>query len=163
VILVGCAKKETRGGDAARIKPVVVQTVTATVEEWDDTYASTGTVQARTAATVASKVTGYVQRGMVQTGDRVSQGQVLVLVEAAQARRGQLRSRLEQAEQEQRGAGILRDYARLTAPFAGIVSAKTVNPGDLATPGVPLLRIESTGSYRLEALVDESKLSGLRV
>ena len=42
-------------------------------------------------------------------------------------------------------------YAQLTAPFAGVVTAKTVEPGTLATPGAPLLTIEREGDYRLEA------------
>ena len=32
-------------------------------------------------------------------------------------------------------------------PFAGIVTAKSVEPGNLATPGVPLLTIEQDGAY----------------
>jgi RND family efflux transporter MFP subunit len=38
-----------------------------------------------------------------------------------------------------------------------------VEPGNLATPGAPLLTIEQDGLYRLEASVDESKLASVRV
>jgi RND family efflux transporter MFP subunit len=68
-----------------------------------------------------------------------------------------------QVEQEVRAAGIMRDYARLAAPFSGVVTTKTVEPGNLATPGAPLLTIEQDGLYRLEASVDESKLASVRV
>jgi RND family efflux transporter MFP subunit len=57
----------------------------------------------------------------------------------------------------------MRDYAKLAAPFSGVVITKTVEPGNLATPGVPLLTIERDGLYRLEASVDESKLTSVRV
>jgi RND family efflux transporter MFP subunit len=80
----------------------------------------------------------------------------------ARAKRTQLQSRMEQAEQERRGAEIMRGYGRMAAPFAGIVTAKSVNVGDMASPGVPLLTIERQDGYRLEASVDESKVSGVR-
>jgi RND family efflux transporter MFP subunit len=78
------------------------------------------------------------------------------------SRRAQLTSKVAQAEEEVRTAGIMRDYAKLAAPFSGVVIAKTVDPGNLATPGVPLLTIEQDGRYRLEASVDESKLPFVR-
>jgi multidrug efflux system membrane fusion protein len=76
----------------------------------------------------------------------------------AQSKRRQLDSRLVQARQELHSANIMRDYTRIAAPFAGVVTAKPVEPGTLATPGAPLLTIEREGGYRLEASVDESKL-----
>lgn len=36
-------------------------------------------------------------------------------------------------------------YARIVAPFDGVVAARTVDPGDLANPGMPLLVLESIG------------------
>jgi RND family efflux transporter MFP subunit len=57
----------------------------------------------------------------------------------------------------------MRDYAKLAAPFNGVVITRTVEPGNLATPGAPLLTIEQDGLYRLEASVDESKLASVRV
>jgi len=80
----------------------------------------------------------------------------------AQAKREQLQSKIAQAEQEQRAARIMRDYAAIAAPFAGVVTAKSVEPGNLASPGAPLLTIEREGAYRLEAEVDESKLPAVR-
>lgn len=82
--------------------------------------------------------------------------------EMAQAKREQLQSKIAQAEQEQRAARIVRDYAAITAPFAGVVTAKSVDPGSLAVPGAPLLTIEREGAYRLEAQIDESRLATVR-
>jgi RND family efflux transporter MFP subunit len=76
----------------------------------------------------------------------------------ARARRTQLDAKMAQVEQEIRAAAITRDYAQIAAPFAGIVTAKSVEPGNLATPGAPLLTLEREGAYRLETSVDESKL-----
>ncbi len=81
----------------------------------------------------------------------------------ARARRTQLDSRLAQAEQEVRSASVMRDYARIAAPFAGVITAKSVEPGNLATPGGPLLTIEKEGGFRLETSVDESRLTSVKV
>jgi RND family efflux transporter MFP subunit len=82
--------------------------------------------------------------------------------EMAVSRRAQVQSRIAQVETEQRAARITRDYAVIRAPFDGVVTARSAEPGTLAAPGVPLLTIEKAGAYRLEALVEESKLSMLR-
>jgi RND family efflux transporter MFP subunit len=79
------------------------------------------------------------------------------------SRRSQINSKMAVVEQEVRAAGIMRDYAKLAAPFSGVVITRTVEPGNLATPGVPLLTIEQDGLYRLEASVDESRLASVRV
>jgi RND family efflux transporter MFP subunit len=84
-------------------------------------------------------------------------------LEMARARRTQLDSRLATAEQDVRSTDVTRSYAEVFAPFAGVVVARSVEPGNLATPGAPLLTIEREGVYRLEALVDESRLSAIRV
>ena len=80
----------------------------------------------------------------------------------ARAKRAQLNSKLAQADQEVLAAEVTLSYARIQAPFAGIVTAKSVDPGNLAAPGMPLLTIEG-GGYRMEASVDESKLSAIHL
>jgi RND family efflux transporter MFP subunit len=215
-----------------------VQVSAVATQDWPVSYEATGTVRARTTATISSKVMGYVQMVGVQTGDRVRQGQTLITLDArdldvslrraeaggaevqsaipelenataaakanldlaqttfkrieelaskksvsnqemdeasarlkaAQANYEMVRSRRAQVdfkmavvEQEARAAGIMRDYAKLSAPFPGVVIARTVEPGNLATPGAPLLTIEQDGLYRLEVSVDESKLASVRV
>ena len=82
--------------------------------------------------------------------------------EMARAKRVQLDAKLAQAEQELRATEVTRSYAEIQAPFAGIVTAKSVDPGNLAVPGAPLLTIERDG-YRLEAAVEESKLGAIRL
>jgi RND family efflux transporter MFP subunit len=80
----------------------------------------------------------------------------------ALARRAQLDSRIAQAGQAVASAEVMRSYAQIAAPFAGMVTAKSVDPGILAAPGAPLLTIEREGAYRLEATVEESKLVLIR-
>lgn len=82
--------------------------------------------------------------------------------EMARAKRTQLDSKRAQVQQEIRGATILRDYTRIAAPFSGVVTAKSAEPGTLAAPGAPLLTLEREGAYRLEASVDESRLPSVK-
>jgi RND family efflux transporter MFP subunit len=81
--------------------------------------------------------------------------------EMARAKRTQLDAKLAQADQEVRATEVTRSYAEVQAPFAGLVTLKSVDPGNLAVPGAPLLTIERDG-YRLEASVEESRLSTIR-
>jgi RND family efflux transporter MFP subunit len=237
LLLSSCGSEPTRRA-APPTPPVAVRNAIVCTQDWPASYEATGTVRARTTATISSKVMGYVQQVSVQVGDHVRQGQPLITLEerdldaslrraeagraevqsaipelenataaakasldlalatfkrmeelaakksisnqefdeasarlkAAQAnyemtrsRRTQLNSRMAGVDQEVSAAGIMRDYAKLTAPFSGVVITKTVEPGNLATPGVPLLTIERDGLYRLEASVDESKLASVRV
>jgi len=83
--------------------------------------------------------------------------------EMARARRAQLETRTARVQQDVRATEVARSYAEITAPFAGVVTAKSVDPGALAVPGAPLLTIEREGAYRLEASVEESRLSAIRV
>ena len=217
--------------------PVPVQIVTVTAESWPEQYQAMGTVRARTAAVLSSKVMGYVREVRRNIGDQVAAGQLLVVLDAAdleanyrradagreearsaipeaengvaaaranlelarvtfkrmgdlfasksisnqeydeaaarlkaaeagyamaESKRVQLTSRIAQADQERSAAEIQRGYAQLRAPFAGVVTAKSVEPGNLATPGAPLMTIERQGAYRLEVPVEESRLSLIR-
>lgn len=82
--------------------------------------------------------------------------------EMAVAKSRQIQARIAQAEQAQSAAAIARGYARITAPFDGVVTEKTAEPGALATPGAPLLTIERQGAFRLEVEVEESLLGSIR-
>ncbi|HSU30627.1 MAG TPA: efflux RND transporter periplasmic adaptor subunit [Bryobacteraceae bacterium] len=81
----------------------------------------------------------------------------------ALARRGEAQSKAQQMQAELRTAEITRDYGTVTAPFSGVVVAKTADPGILATPGMPLVILEQEGNYRLEASVEESRLASIHV
>lgn len=48
-------------------------------------------------------------------------------------------------------------FAQITAPFDALVSEKLVEPGNMASPGLPLLRVEDLGRVRVEVRVDESR------
>ena len=81
----------------------------------------------------------------------------------ARARRAQLDAQAARVQQDVNATEVTRTYAEITAPFAGLITAKSVEPGTLAVPGTPLLTLEREGSYRLEASVEESRLATIRV
>ncbi len=81
--------------------------------------------------------------------------------EMARARREQLNSRIAQSDAGLQEAQTTRGYSSIHAPFAGIVTARNVDPGVMAVPGVPLLTIESGSGYRLHADVEESHIASV--
>lgn len=56
-------------------------------------------------------------------------------------------------------ATATESYAVLRAPFNGLITERLVDPGTLAAPGMPLLRIESDGLRQAVARVDEARVS----
>lgn len=231
IFLAGCGEIPREAESASTASPIAVNVVTLATQEWPSIYEATGTVRARSSAIISAKWMGYVREVNVQAGDRVREGQSLVVLDArdldasssraaaareeirngipeaesaaaaakaaldlaqvtfkrmnelyqkksisdqefdeasarlkaaqasydmARAKRGQFDSKLALADQEVRATEVTRSYAEIQAPFAGIVTAKSVDPGNLAVPGAPLLTIERD-DYRLEAAVEESR------
>lgn len=76
--------------------------------------------------------------------------------EMALSKKVQIGSRIRQSEEGVKAADVMRSYAEIRAPFAGIVTERRVEPGVLATPGLPLVTVEQAGGYRLEVSADES-------
>ncbi len=82
--------------------------------------------------------------------------------EMAVSKGHQVNARIAQAEQARSAASITRGYSQISAPFDGVVTEKSVDPGSLTTPGAPLLTVERQGAFRLEAQVEESLLGSIR-
>lgn len=60
------------------------------------------------------------------------------------------------AEAAVQEARTMLGYARVLAPFEGIIARKLAEQGDLAAPGRPIVVLEGTDGYRLEADVPET-------
>ncbi len=67
-----------------------------------------------------------------------------------------VKSRQQVAEATVREAETMLGYARVGAPFTGVVVRKWLDVGDLATPGRPLVELEDPVSLRFEADVPET-------
>jgi multidrug efflux pump subunit AcrA (membrane-fusion protein) len=83
-------------------------------------------------------------------------------VAGASARVLQAASAVESATASGDQASITESFTTITAPFDGTVTEKMVEPGNMASPGMPLLRLEDTRGFRLEVRVDESRIAQAR-
>jgi RND family efflux transporter MFP subunit len=72
-------------------------------------------------------------------------------------------SRIDQAKAEIGEASATLDYAKITAPFTGRVIERRVDPGNLASPGTPILVVEEEGQLRVEAAVEESRAGSVHL
>jgi RND family efflux transporter MFP subunit len=81
LVVAGC-RQEPRQAEAAPPKPVSVKAAPAAEVEWASGYEATGTLRARTAAVLSSKVMGYIRQVRVNPGDRVSAGQTLIVLDS---------------------------------------------------------------------------------
>jgi RND family efflux transporter MFP subunit len=54
-------------------------------------------------------------------------------------------------------ATATESFTTLRAPFDGLVTERLTDPGNLAAPGIPLLRIESGGPRQVVVRVDEAR------
>lgn len=211
--------------------PAAVSTATLAWSEAPESFEAVGSVEARTSATLAARVTGTVVAVRVRPGQSVRAGEVLAMlsnpqagdeVQARQAALAAAQAGLQAAQQQERAAASRADLARstyeryrglhnavspheletvgsgaqaaqaarqaavaqeqaagaavrqqqaglsaartgasfdrITAPYAALVTARFVDPGALATPGLPLLQLEQPGAYRLAVTVPNTVL-----
>jgi RND family efflux transporter MFP subunit len=59
-------------------------------------------------------------------------------------------------------AAITESFTVIRAPFDGVVTERFTDPGNLATPGSPLLVIDAGGQRRVEVRVDEARAAYVR-
>ena len=59
-------------------------------------------------------------------------------------------------------ARVNKGFTRIAAPYAGIITEKKMEPGSMAAPGTPLLVIEDTSHFRVDAYVNERLLPKVR-
>jgi RND family efflux transporter MFP subunit len=72
------------------------------------------------------------------------------------------KARMEGAKQMRNEVNAQLGYTSLTAPFAGIVTQKLADAGSMASPGMPILTIEQSGSYQVSAAVPENAINQIR-
>lgn len=195
VLLSGCHRQpeatspETLPAATVRIASVENKKYLATEEV-------IGTVRAKLRAMIEAKLSGRIERLPVTVGQRIKQGDLLVLLDEReiQARLEQARAVREQTQQDRKRfetllqqnavtrqeydaaqarariaeaavteTEALLGYAKVTAPFDGVVSRRLAEVGDLASPGRPLLELEDPHALRLEADLPEALIDRLRL
>ncbi len=239
LLAAGCGQKIEPGTTDGQSKTTVKAKVAlADIAQHPFIYRAVGTVEARTASTLSSKLMGTVTSVKVRVGDIVKKGDILVTIDDEQvvaglhqaqaaldeARRGldaarsayeaakagaslasttykryqqlmkedsvskqefdevaaryrQATSALSQAAAmvkaarfriQQAEAGLAAAQARnrdvtVRAPYDGIVAAKMVDVGDLASPGTPFVKLEKIGDFEVRVAVPEEYGRQVRV
>jgi RND family efflux transporter MFP subunit len=59
-------------------------------------------------------------------------------------------------------ANVYHGFTRIISPLNGIVTDKKTEVGNMAVPGMPLLTVEDTSSYKIEIPADESLINKIR-
>ena len=235
--LAGCTAPRAAAAPVDAAEPIPVTVAQVAMTEVAGVIDAGGVVQARTTATITSRVLAPVREVRVSPGDRVRKGQTLIVlagddlaagaraarsaalaaeqgskaaaaeleaaeaglalarashdriaglqakrsataqelddatatlrsaearVTGASARALQAKSAVESAHATSDQASTTESFTTIAAPFDGMVTEKMVEPGNMASPGMPLLRLEDTGGFRLEVRVDESRVGAIR-
>ncbi|MFN7962390.1 MAG: efflux RND transporter periplasmic adaptor subunit [Thermoanaerobaculia bacterium] len=84
-------------------------------------------------------------------------------LDQARAALGQAEGAVAQARGAVATAASVAKESRVVAPFAGRVTAKLAEVGDLAVPGKPLVMLESSAGRRVVVSVPESLAAGLHL
>jgi RND family efflux transporter MFP subunit len=73
-----------------------------------------------------------------------------------------LKAKTEAAREMQHEAEAMLTYANLTAPFAGVVTQKLADAGSMASPGIPILVIEQSGTFQVSTSVTEADIDRIK-
>ena len=121
--------------------------------------ANTARAQLRAAEAAASEAAAnyrrYAALGASQYVSRAQIDQARAARDSAAAARDAARAQLAQAGQQ-------TEYTVIRAPFAGIVSARQVEPGESVAPGQPLMAVYAPGALRIEVQVPQSDAVAIR-
>jgi RND family efflux transporter MFP subunit len=110
----------------------------------------------------ASTLARYKQLQAEKSVSPQEMDEVTRRAQGAAAQVDALRAQANAMKAQQSGAHAMLAYTRITAPFAGVITARMVDPGALASPGVPLLQIDSAGPLQLQTSIDESAITAVR-
>ena len=235
--LAGCSTPRAAAATADAAEPITVTVARVAMTDVASAVDSGGVVQARTTARITARIMAPVREVRVSPGDRVREGQTLIVLDGndlaagarsarsaalaaeqgsnasaaerqaaeaglalalasheriaglqarrsataqelddatatlrsaearvagASARALQAASAVESARAASDQASTTESFTRIAAPFDGVVTEKLVEPGNMASPAMPLLRLEDTRGFRLEVRVDESRIGQIR-
>jgi RND family efflux transporter MFP subunit len=82
---------------------------------------------------------------------------------AVSARVSEASAAVAAAEAAVRAAEVAASFSTIAAPFAGLITNRLLEPGNMASPGQPLVTIESTDGFRLEVQIDAARARFLQV
>jgi len=196
-------KAKTKDQPAVKVKTMAVNTSS------ESNFSFSGTISAEQMSTLKTRHAGYVNRILVNVGDKVKKDQTLLEIDNAelqaqlqQTKAGKAQaekqfeiaqkdlqrferlkasnsisekeleqvqlqyqsslSALEQARQSYNQVAAMMDYTNIKAPFAGVISNKSIQEGDMAMPGMPLLSLTSSGVLEVKSDLSESQITKVK-
>ncbi len=121
--------------------------------------ANTAAAQLRAAETAATEAAvNYRRYAALADGQYVSRAQI----DQARAARDSAAAARDAARAQLAQAGQQTEYTVIRTPFAGIVSARLVEPGEGVAPGQPLMAVYAPGALRIEVQVPQSDAVAIR-
>lgn len=133
-LLAACHSEAPPPAKSAEAEPLTVKTAPVTTEKWDQTVTILGSLFPKDQATLGAEVEGTVQRTMVEFGDRVTEGQVLAVIDEDTYATTLQRENGNLARAE---ANLINAHQNLTrAKDLSKTGAMSVNDFDLATAQV---------------------------
>lgn len=109
-------------------------------------------------AAVAEAEANYRRFASLATSQYVSRSQL----DQARAARDSAVADRDAARAELAQAGQQTDYTVVRAPFAGLVSARRVEPGETVAPGQALMSVYAPGALRIEVMVPQSEAAAIK-
>ena len=185
-ILVACGgKKEDKNQETEKIKVTVT---TAELKDVEKLSTYTATVKADVINQITPAIPGRIEKIHVEVGDRVSQGQVLVQMDASSLNQQNiqlenLKRDYARYEELLKVGGIaqqqvdqvktqidalttaiknVEDNTRLKSPVNGIVTNRNYDNGDVYT-GLPVLTVQQLNSLKALVYVSESNFAKVKV
>ncbi len=121
--------------------------------------ANTARAQLRAAEAAATEAAAnYLRYAALASGQYVSRAQI----DQARAARDSAVAARDAARAQLAQAGQQTEYTVIRAPFAGLVSARQVEPGESVAPGQLLMTVYAPGALRIEVQVPQSDAVAIR-
>lgn len=130
----------------------------------DDAVLRDAWLSARSGVTQAELAADLARRDQDRAEKLLAAGAIATNA-AEQARRGAVAAQamLDDARARLASAKKNLDNTVATAPYAGIVSERQANPGDIVAPGAPLVTVVDPSTMRFDASVPAEQLGAVRV
>ena len=130
----------------------------------DDRAINDAYLSARSGLTAAQTAAEIAKREVERAEKLVAAGAISDR-DVENARRGNLAATTMADDARARLASAQKqlDATNVLAPYAGVVSERFVNPGDVVAPGSPLFNIVDPATMRLEAAVPAEQLAQVRM
>lgn len=165
-----------------------------------------GTVESKNSTTLSTRMMGYVEAVLVDVGDNVKKGQLLIRINSSelQAKKAQvdamisessaafksvqkdlerftrlhdqksatdkeleqmqlqfesIKAKRQAALQMRNEVQAMEQFISIKAPYDGQITQKIIHVGDLANPGMPLMKMEQEGQLMIVTMVPDKNRS----